>query len=291
MHHFQWSSGVAFATVLFVIVAVVTRSISSMRADWSTFKFPPLFHFSIVGTGNALPLIAFALGCQAQIIPIYGGLKKSIRSLRLMDTIITSSNTLTTFLYLIMSLAGYFHFGSSIDGNVLVSYGVNDGLILVARLMMVLHITLAFPLMIWPCRNIIDQILFGPHDAMMDGEYVVDEDNNLFGGDMKKTIRHILLTITIIGLAFGTAVLVPNITLVFGFTGAIAAVCTNFVFPAAIYLRLMSISQTCFPDKPLIHYRLYRRAPAIALLCIGMFIGVFSTSILTYQAIRDYGHK
>jgi len=290
MHHFQWSSAIAFGTVLFVIFSVTFRAISYMAQDWSHFKFPPLFHFSAVGTGNSLPLIAFALGCHSQIIPIYGDLKPRIRNLRVMDTIITTSNTLTTCLYLVMSLAGYFHFGSAVDGNVLVNYNASDMLILIARLMMVFHVTLAFPLMIWPCRNIIDQLLFGG-ESSVDGEHKIDEDNNLFGGDIKKTIRHIFLTITIVGLAYGTAVLIPNITLVFGFTGSVAAVCTNFVFPAAIYLRLMWISHARYPNDPLIQYRISRRAPAIGLLILGLFIGVFSTAMLTYQAVHDYHHK
>jgi amino acid permease len=217
MHHFQWSSGVAFATVLFVIIAVTVRSVSSMAENWSTFKVPPLWQFSFVGWGSALPLMAFALGCQAQIIPIYGDLKKSIRRLGVMYSIIATSNSLTTVLYMIMSLAGYFHFGTTIDGNVLVSYGSGVKLILVARLMMVLHITLAFPLLIWPARNIIDQLLFGSKEELepVDGEYKVDEDNNLFSGDWVKTVRHIILTLAIVGLAYGISVAIPNITIVF----------------------------------------------------------------------------
>lgn len=98
------------------------------------------------------------------------------------------------------------------------------------------------------------------------------------------------LVCTVLGKSLAHLPLIPHFFIV-GFTGAVAAVCTNFVFPAAIYLRLMSISRACYPDNALIQYRLYRRAPAIALLIIGMFIGVFSTAILTYQTIRDYGHK
>ena len=65
---------------------------------------------------------------------------------------------------------------------------------------MAFHVALAFPLMLWPARNILDEILeIFP---------VVEKVN--------KKIRFVIITVVLVSISFGIAVKVPNITIVFG---------------------------------------------------------------------------
>ncbi len=47
-----------------------------MKTD---YELPALFTVTVLGIGQAVPIMAFALGCHVQIIPIYSELKKEKR--------------------------------------------------------------------------------------------------------------------------------------------------------------------------------------------------------------------
>jgi hypothetical protein len=62
------------------------------------------------------------------------------------------------------------------------------------------HVALAFPLLVWPARNVLDELMFGI-------EYKVTK---------RQQIRHAIETLVLVFTSFGIAIVVPNITTVFG---------------------------------------------------------------------------
>jgi hypothetical protein len=52
-------------------------------------------------------------------------------------------------------------FKDKVDGIILSNFKPSDELVNVARIVMALHVSLAYPLVIWPCRNVLDQLIFG----------------------------------------------------------------------------------------------------------------------------------
>ena len=84
----------------------------------------------------------------------------------------------------------------------------------------VAHLMLVFPLIFFALRINIDGILFPAKEHLV-------LDNK----------RFILITAGLIGVVFLGASFIPSIWDAFQFTGATAAVCIGFIFPASIALR------------------------------------------------------
>ena len=77
-----------------------------------------------------------------------------------MDRVVFSSNFSVAILYLCFSLFGGIQFGDKVDPNILSDYPPNDILVTVARIIMAIHVALAFPLLLWPTRNMVDTLMF-----------------------------------------------------------------------------------------------------------------------------------
>ena len=86
-------------------------------------------------------------------------------------------------------------------------------------------------------------------------------------------------TTLLISFAFGVAIVLPNITTVFGYTGAICSTWANFIFPAAFYLKIVK-----YPSF------WSQKVPCILLIFLGIVIGVVSTTMITYNLIKTNHH-
>ena len=62
IHQLEKSSILAVASVICLLVVVIWRSIQSFISEGSNYKFPSFFNFSLVGIGQAAPIMCFALG-------------------------------------------------------------------------------------------------------------------------------------------------------------------------------------------------------------------------------------
>lgn len=82
------------------------------------------------------------------------------------------------------------------------------------------HLMLVFPIVFFPLRLNLDGLLFPSSRPL-----VLD------------SLRFALVTIGLIAIIFLGANFIPSIWDAFQFTGATAAVCLGFIFPAAITLR------------------------------------------------------
>jgi hypothetical protein len=61
-----------------------------------------------------------------------------------------------------------------------------------------LHVALAFPLQLWPCRNVFDSFFFD------------EKDKN------REKLRHGLESVGLLAAAFLAAAVIPKVTIVFG---------------------------------------------------------------------------
>ncbi|KAM7280320.1 hypothetical protein ACFE04_007454 [Oxalis oulophora] len=113
------------------------------------------------------------------------------------------------------------------------------------------HLMLVFPIVFYPLRLNLDGLLFPSSRALV-------HDN----------VRFTVITVSLISLIFMGANFIPSIWDAFQFTGATAAVCLGFIFPASITLR----------DR---HNIATRRDK---ILCIFMIVlAVFSNLIAIYS--------
>ncbi|KAE9605005.1 putative amino acid transporter, transmembrane domain-containing protein [Lupinus albus] len=125
-----------------------------------------------------------------------------------------------------ISFFGFLLFGEGTLDDVLANFDTDLGIPFSAvlndavRLSYAAHLMLVFPVVFFPLRLNIDGLLFSKSKPLV-------MDNFRFAS----------LTISLISVIFLGANFIPSIWDAFQFTGATAAVCIGFIFPAAIILR------------------------------------------------------
>jgi sodium-coupled neutral amino acid transporter 2 len=124
------------------------------------------------------------------------------------------------------SFFGFLLFGDATLDDVLANFDTNLGIPYgpllndAVRVSYAAHLMLVFPVVFFPLRLNLDGLFFPSSRPLV-------QDN----------CRFALISIGLITLIFLGANFIPSIWDAFQFTGATAAVCLGFIFPAAITLR------------------------------------------------------
>jgi len=154
--------------------------------------------------------------------PIHNELKDSSQ----IKPIVHTSLTLCSTIYITTSFFGYLLFGESTLSDVLSNFDSNLGIpyssVLndAVRVSYAVHLMLVFPMIFHALRLNLDGLLFASARPL-------SSDNKRFSA----------MTAVLLLVIFGSANFIPSIWDAFQFTGATAAVCIAFIFPAAITLR------------------------------------------------------
>ena len=95
---------------------------------------------------------------------------------------------------------------------------------------MALSIITTWPMVTYPCRFSLDNLLFpskeiAPHRYL---QFLVD----------RPRLRSLVETIVIIAAAYGLSIGLPSVTFVFSLSGSTSSTVTSFVFPCLFYLKL-----------------------------------------------------
>ncbi|CAI0390368.1 unnamed protein product [Linum tenue] len=221
----KFSSAVAVA--LAVVFLVITAGIAAFKLINGTVSMPRLLPnvTSITSFWNlftAVPVLVTAFICHFNVHTIENELEDPTK----IRKVVQASLALCSSVYIMISFFGFLLFGDSTLDDVLANFNTDLGIpyssVLndVIRVSYALHLMLVFPVLFYPLRSNIDELLFpSARDLALD------------------TRRFILLTIALICMIFLGADFVPSIWDAFQFTGATSAVCLGFIFPAAIALR------------------------------------------------------
>ena len=143
-----------------------------------------------------------------------------------MQGVVQTALVLCSSVYVMISFFGFLLFGEGTLDDVLANFdtdlGIPFGSVLndAVRISYAAHLMLVFPVVFFPLRLNIDGLLFSKSRPL-----VLDN------------VRFASLTIALIGVIFLGANFIPSIWDAFQFTGATAAVCIGFIFPAAITLK------------------------------------------------------
>ena len=140
--------------------------------------------------------------------------------------VVRSALMLCSSVYIMTSIFGFLLFGDDTLDDVLANFDTDLGIPLgsvlndAVRVSYALHLMLVFPIVFYPLRINIDGLLFPSARPLT-----------------TSNVRFGCLTAGLISVVFLGANFIPSIWDAFQFTGATAAVCLGFIFPASIILK------------------------------------------------------
>ncbi|XP_036049458.1 sodium-coupled neutral amino acid transporter 3 [Onychomys torridus] len=171
-------------------------------------------------TAYTIPIMAFAFVCHPEVLPIYTELKDP--SKKKMQHISNLSIAVMYVMYFLAALFGYLTFYDGVESELLHTYNKVDAfdvLILCVRVAVLIAVTLTVPIVLFPVRRAIQQMLF---------------QNQEFSW-----LRHVLIATGLLTCINLLVIFAPNILGIFGIIGATSAPCLIFIFPAIFYFRIM----------------------------------------------------
>ncbi|NWR69763.1 S38A2 protein, partial [Centropus unirufus] len=171
-------------------------------------------------TVYAVPILTFSFVCHPAILPIYEELKSRSRK-RMMNVSYVSFFAMF-LMYLLAALFGYLTFYGRVEPELLHTYSAylgDDILLLIVRLAVLMAVTLTVPVVIFPIRTSITQLLWA--------------------GKEFRWWRHCAITVALLVFTNVLVIFVPTIRDIFGFIGASAAAMLIFILPSAFYIKLV----------------------------------------------------
>ncbi|KAF8399238.1 hypothetical protein HHK36_015103 [Tetracentron sinense] len=217
----------ALSVALAVVFLVITAGITIVKSVNGTVTIPRLFPnvtdmTSFWNIFTVVPVLVTAYICHYNVHTIDNELEDS----SLIQPVVRTSLGLCSTVYIMTSFFGILLFGDSTLEDVLANFDTNLGIPYssllndAVRVSYAFHLMLVFPVIFYPLRLNLDGLLFPSARPLV-------SDNRRFA----------LISIGLIALVFLGANFIPSIWDAFQFTGATAAVCLGFIFPAAITLR------------------------------------------------------
>lgn len=206
-------------------------------------------------TAYSIPIMAFAFVCHPEVLPIYTELKDP--SKRKMQHISNLSIAVMYVMYFLAALFGYLTFYDGVESELLHTYSKVDPfdvLILCVRVAVLIAVTLTVPIVLFPVRRAIQQMLF---------------QNQEFSW-----VRHVLIATSLLTSINLLVIFAPNILGIFGIIGATSAPCLIFIFPAIFYFRIMPTEK-----EPA------RSTPKILALCFAALGFLLMTMSLSFIII------
>ncbi|XP_051885977.1 sodium-coupled neutral amino acid transporter 4 [Pristis pectinata] len=236
---------------------VHTNGFSYDARDEGDMCKPKYFVFNSQ-TAYTIPILAFAFVCHPEVLPIYSELKD--RSQKKMQHVSNVSITAMLIMYLLAATFGYLTFLGQVETELLHTYTKVyqfDVLILCVRLAVLVAVTLTVPIVLFPIRASIQELIF-PRRSF-------------------NWIRHIGIAGILLVLNNLLVIFVPSIRDIFGFIGASAATMLIFILPSACYIRLVKKESM----------RSMQKIGAAIFLVIGIIFMIGSLTLIVIDWIHN----
>ncbi|KAK3012383.1 hypothetical protein RJ639_010548 [Escallonia herrerae] len=216
----------ALSVALAVVFLVITAGITIFKLISGNILMPRFLPnitdlTSLFKLFTVVPVLVTAYICHYNVHTIDNELEDTTQ----IKAVVRTSLTLCSTVYVMTSIFGFLLFGDATLDDVLANFDTNLGIPYssllndAVRVSYAAHLMLVFPIVFYPLRLNLDGLLFPSARPLV-------SDN----------LRFALLSIGLICVTFLGANFIPSIWDAFQFTGATAAVCIGFIFPAAVTL-------------------------------------------------------
>ncbi|XP_073326175.1 sodium-coupled neutral amino acid transporter 3-like [Pagrus major] len=175
-------------------------------------------------TAYTIPILAFAFVCHPEVLPIYTELRDATK--KRMQGVANISVMAMFVMYLLTALFGYLTFYGGVESELLHTYSRVDPLdvlVLCVRLAVLVAVTLTVPVVLFPIRRALLQILF-PDKPF-------------------RWAIHIGIAFCLLFLVNLLVIFVPSIRDIFGLIGATSAPSLIFILPGIFYIRIIPEEQ------------------------------------------------
>ncbi|GMN57596.1 hypothetical protein TIFTF001_026711 [Ficus carica] len=217
----------ALSVALAVAFLVITIGISIVKLINGGIMMPRLLPAisdlsSVIKLFTVVPVLVTAYICHYNVHSIDNELEDSTQ----IKSVVRTALALCSTVYIMTSIFGFLLFGDGTLDDVLANFDTDLGIpystILndAVRVSYAAHLMLVFPIVFYPLRLNLDDLLFPSSRPLV-----------------LSNTRFAFVTVGLISVIFLGANFIPSIWDAFQFTGATAAVCLGFIFPAAITLR------------------------------------------------------
>ncbi|XP_036387169.1 sodium-coupled neutral amino acid transporter 3-like [Megalops cyprinoides] len=213
-------------------------------------------------TAYTIPILAFAFVCHPEVLPIYTELRNP--SKKRMQNVANISILAMFVMYLLTAVFGYLTFYVNVEAELLHTYSKVDPLdtlILCVRLAVLVAVTLTVPVVLFPIRRALLQLLF-PEKPF-------------------NWPRHIIIAICLLFVVNLLVIFVPNIRDIFGIIGATSAPSLIFILPGIFYIRIVPNDQEPLKSRPKIQ--------AACFAGLGFIFMVMSISFIILDWVSGEG--
>ncbi|KAM7411457.1 hypothetical protein PAMA_021447 [Pampus argenteus] len=236
-----YTSGFSLCCMLFFLISVIYKKFN-IPCPLNNHNITPSAHYNADHTDNnstvceaklftinsetayTIPILAFAFVCHPEVLPIYTELRDATK--KRMQTVANISIMAMFVMYLITAIFGYLTFYGAVEPELLHTYSrvdTGDVLILCVRLAVLVAVTLTVPVVLFPIRRAVLQILF-PEKPF-------------------HWARHVIIALCLIFLVNLLVIFVPSIRDIFGLIGATSAPSLIFILPGIFYIRIVPEEQ------------------------------------------------
>uniref|UniRef100_A0A8C1L724 Sodium-coupled neutral amino acid transporter 5-like n=1 Tax=Cyprinus carpio TaxID=7962 RepID=A0A8C1L724_CYPCA len=228
----------------------VTESINNSTDDTCEAKFVTINP----QTAFTIPIMAFAFVCHPEVLPIYTELKTPNKTR--MQNVANISILAMFVMYLLTAIFGYLTFyGKRNFTKLLEMYSKKDTLMLCVRLAVLIAVTLTVPVVLFPIRRAVLQLLFPDKPFHW--------------------VRHISIAVCLLFLVNLLVIFVPNIRDIFGFIGATSAPSLIFILPGIFYICIVPEEQEPLKSRPKIQ--------ALVFVTLGFIFMIMSITFIMIE--------
>ncbi|CAB1329884.1 unnamed protein product [Coregonus sp. 'balchen'] len=216
------------------------------------FCDPQLFTIN-TQTAYTIPILAFAFVCHPEVLPIYTELQDATK--KRMQTVANISILAMFVMYGLTAIFGYLTFFGGVESELLHTYikvDPLDTLILCVRMAVLVAVTLTVPVVLFPIRRALLQLLF-PEKPF-------------------HWARHITIAVCLLIIVNLLVIFVPTIRDIFGIIGATSAPSLIFILPGIFYIRIVPEETEPLKSKP--------KIMAACFAVLGFVFMVMSTSFI-----------
>eukprot|EP01116_Phalansterium_solitarium_P020517 TRINITY_DN608_c3_g2_i2.p1 TRINITY_DN608_c3_g2~~TRINITY_DN608_c3_g2_i2.p1 ORF type:complete len:443 (-),score=139.57 TRINITY_DN608_c3_g2_i2:452-1780(-) len=220
----------------------------------------------------APPICLFALGMHLQGVSVTRELPEHLQPK--MPYIVIFCQCCCFTLYVLTGFFGYLLFGPNVQGDVLKDFPLSDIAADVAKILMGIHVSISYPVCLYPAKRAVLYIM-----VRMGGKERLD---------WKRSLVTSLVVIAITGVV---AVLVPQVSVVFGLATTSFGVWVVFIAPGLLVLQehrparlhLPSGDEALSDSTALPQRSWWQVLQCVVLLMVGVLMAVVGTAIIIQQ--------